>query len=282
MRVRITGAVLLVSLLLAGAVKAAPASRSSSHLYIRGSKNLAAVLGVAGRDVELAAKKGPPLLVVLIDPSPRPAAAARTLAGLLEKLSDRVPGSRILVAAVDGDLPPTDGPQDLDAACRAIASEPQGGVRNLLGSVRRVVKAYRSWRGPKDILLVAEVGTSIEEEMEETLTLLRRAETRFSVVAGEAAFAQPWTWAPPRPAGFVLRLTGHPDMRRDTAYPACDVPFPDTPGAWDLGLAPTSYTLTPKHRRVGSAYKLPSGFGYYHLARLCAETGGRYYLHGFV
>jgi hypothetical protein len=275
--------VLLAALVLACSARSAwSAPRSSSHLYIRGSKSLSAVLDVIGRDLRLAAKKGPPLLIVLVDPSPRPAAAARALGGPLEKLGDRVPGSRVLVAAVDGDLPSADGPQDLDVASKAIAAGAKGGVRNLLGAVRRAAKTYRSWRGPKNLLLVAEAGTSIEEDMEETLAFLTRADMRFSVVAGEAAFAQPRTWTPARPTGFVLRLTGHPDMRRDTAYPACDVPFPDTPGAWDFSLAQTVYRLTPQHRYLPNQFKLPSGFGYYHLARLCAETGGRYFLYSFV
>jgi hypothetical protein len=282
--VRGIGAALLLSLFFAGYVQAAPpAPRSSSHLYIRGAKSLSTVLNVVGHDLgNRTRKEGPPLLIILVDPSHRPAAAFAKLAGRLEKMRDRVPGSRVLLAPVSGALPPIDGLQDLAAACKTLAASPQGGVRNLLGSARRAVKAYRAWPGPKDMLLVAEVGVSAEEEMEETLSALKRAEFRFSVVAGEAAFSKPWSWAPPVPAGFVVRLTGHPDMRRDTAYPACEGPFPDTPGTWDLGLAQTSYRLTPKHKHLPSAFNLPSGFGYFHLARLCAETGGRYFMFGFV
>jgi hypothetical protein len=280
--VRGIGAALLLSLVLGEPLRAAPqAPPSSARLYVRGSKSLTDVIEVVGKDLERRSRDGRPLLVVLVDPSPRPSDAVGAIGERLCELGDGLPGARILVAATNGSLPPSGKPQDLVGACESFSGNGQDGVRNLLASVRRAVKVYRSWTGPKDILLVAETGVCAEEELEETLLHLDRAKVRFSVVAGEAAFAQPWSWSPPLPPGFVLRLTGHPDMRRDTAYPACEAPFPDTPAGWDAGLARTTYRLTPEHRPFGSWFKLPSGFGYYHLARLCQQTGGRYFMYGY-
>jgi hypothetical protein len=266
---------LVALLLLAAPAVAAP---TASAVHVRGTRSLERVLprlALAERGEE------PRLVVVLADPSVRVVAAVRRAAKALAGLKDALPpGSVVLLAEVGAKAPDPAEPQDLAAAVKA--GKARSGVRNLLEAVRRVVRAGRGWRGPRHVLLVAEVGVELEEEADRTLDALRRGGWRMSVASGEAPFARPWTWRPALPPGFLLRTTGHPDHRRDTAYPGCDVPFPDTPGSWDLGLAPTAFVRAPSGKRVPRAFVLPSGFGYAHLARLCAETGGRYYLVGFA
>jgi hypothetical protein len=274
----------LATLLVANlATLARSAPTSSAHLYVRGQKHLATIVVHVGRSLDARTGEEPALLVVLVDPAPRPARATRGIPPHLAWLQRRLPeGSRIVVTAVGQTPPPLDPPQDLAGACTAIAKKPVGGARNLLGAVRRVCRTYRGWPGLREVLLVTDPGAEGEEETEDTLRVLRKTGFRFHVVAGEAAFSRPWTWSPARPTGFLVRKTGHPGGMRDTVYAGCETAFPDTPGAFDLGnwMAPVSYRLTPEHKGY-RWYVLPSGFGYYHLARLAAATGGRYFVHGY-
>jgi hypothetical protein len=270
---RLAAAILVV---LAVAVSADAAPRSGSALYFRGTKDLGAVLEIEGADLAARTREGPPLLVLLVDPGWRSIRAYRAATAALASVRERLGEGAQVVVGVVGEAPPVIHKFQVDPQI-----EPVRGIRNLLGSVRRAVKVYRRWKGPKHLLLVAADGAEGEEETEGTLAMLRRAGIRLSVVTGEAAFARPWRETPPRPAGFLVRSTGHPDDRRDTMYAACDTAFPEQPGAFELDLAPGGFRWTPAGKRLPDTFFLPSGFGYYHLARLCAETGGRYYLHSF-
>ncbi len=119
MILRTLGTLALV-LLMAASAPAAP--RASAHLYVRGSKNLTAILQVMKSDLDRRGKTEAPLLVILVDPGGKCVRAIKKLGRSLDWLQGKLPeNARVLLIPVDGEWPKLeDEPQDFGAACRRI------------------------------------------------------------------------------------------------------------------------------------------------------------------
>jgi len=255
-------------------------------LYIRGLKNLREVVDRVAIDLEVRQREAgqPALLVILVERSgaamAHGAVAVTALPGLFEKLG---PDARVVITTTGaGDTPePSGDVRAIAARLAELRATIDNKAPNVMADLRRVARAYDGWRGPRNILLLTNLGAPIEENLEGTLRALKRDGFRLSVVAGETALSRPWTATPALPPEYKLRPMGSRKDADPTMYAACDVAFPQTPDLFDVQLADTVFRIF-LGRFAGTKVPMPSGFGYYHLARLCKETGGRYFTYSFV
>ena len=259
---------------------------SSLGLYLRGLPTLRHVVDRVALDLEVRQREsgGPALLVLLVEHTPAPMAhGAVALTALPDLFAKLGPDARVALVATGGggEPEPTGDLRELAERLADLRATMSGAAPNVLADLRRVAHAYSGWKGPRDVLLLANLGAPIEENLEGTIRDLGRSGFRVSVVAGEAAHSRPWTDAPAVPPGFQLRAIGARADGGTTVYAGGDSAFRETPDLFDADLADTTFRIF-LGRFAATKVPIPSGFGYYHLARLCQETGGRYFTFTYV
>jgi hypothetical protein len=148
--------------------------------------------------------------------------------------------------------PPT---RDRDAFIDAFAAHCAQGddrYRDAMTALRSIAQASR---GPAHVLFLSHVNVEGEHDVEATLTALRQAQCTVSVV-GRGAYLADSYWAVQPPTD---------GMPQDLQLAGPDAPTRELPSGWlfdDGGLDNVA----------------PTGWGLYGFARLCAATGGRYWI----
>ena len=181
---------------------------------------------------------------------------AGELEAALERNARALAGTRIAVAAVgDGflTLPPTQDRELTVLRVKQLCARPRTAFQNVYAAVRTLLGHLKGEPGAQEILLVTLENGDAEDDVERTVSALRRADTRLSVICREAFLSDSyWVVTPPR---------GPPD----TTFTGSEAAFVEIP--WGLRFQwgiPNNGVL--------------SGYAMYGLTRLAAATDGRVYL----
>lgn len=157
--------------------------------------------------------------------------------------------------------------QDVSTLVDAVREVPvQVGTENVFGAVYQVVdkwKLYRKSEGRwnKMVFIVTDERGDDIEHLEETITLCRRYGVRVYCVGNAAIFG---------------RQQGYVDYREPDGYLHENVPVDQGPeSAFPERL---SLPFWGSNRLSRQLQRMSAGYGPYALTRLCAETGGMYFI----
>jgi hypothetical protein len=200
------------------------------------------------------------VLLLLVDPTASLAQAgfAARFEEALVRGAPGLPRTRIAVAKAGDGGPVTFGASvdipALAAAVRSIEEKPAKEIQNLYADVRRAAGALAGQSGLREILLVSLENGDAVDDLEATVSALRRSGARLTVVAREAFLSDTfWLTRGTRPA-------------RDLEVVAGEAAFTEVPWGFLFQQAdPTQY--------------VSSGFAMYGLSRLAAASGGRVFLY---
>ncbi len=148
-------------------------------------------------------------------------------------------------------LAPTTDHAAVLAEVRARLSKPTVEFQNVYADLRTAALALGGGAGERELLLVTFDNGDAEDDLEQTLTVLKRAKVKLSVLTNEAYVADSY-WAA-RP---------YQEKPRGTTLTGGDAPVIDLPWGWIFQI-PVANELTP------------AAVGPYALNRLAAGTDGR-------
>jgi hypothetical protein len=161
---------------------------------------------------------------------------------------------------------PSDDPAKAAAAIEAIvAAPPDDSIKNCLHAVREAAKVAAGGSGAKKylILYTQENGDS-EDEVEGTVRTLKSAGITFFAIAPEAVYSDPYWESAYSGSTYFFDMDRIKRLPFQLKGPECA--FLEFPYGWPFTWADPAYTA-------------PSGFGFWALNRLAAETSGKYFLH---
>lgn len=202
----------------------------------------------------------PRTLCVLVDPSASLATAGfpDRLEAALERNASKAAGTEFAVLKV-GEREPVVQPPTADraAAAKAVRDALAGAkntVRNVYADVRAAAALLAARSGARELVLVTLENGDVEDDLEGTLTALRRAKVRTYVLATEAFLADSYA-------------TSHPTVAppKGATWTGGDGAFAEIPWGWLFQMA------NPNEAAA-------SGYAAYGLTRLCAATEGRLFL----
>ncbi|MBM4063771.1 MAG: hypothetical protein FJ265_22130, partial [Planctomycetes bacterium] len=211
-------------------------------------------------DIVLAGRSAEPTertLLVVVDPT-----AALTSAGFVDAFANALQQNRATLARTRLGLgivgqkgcvvvPPTaDHPKVLDAL-RVALRTPAGEFQNVFADLRAAAAAFAGGDGDRVLLLVTLENGYVEDDVEQTATLLHKARIRVEVLKTEATLADSY-WAAHEPR--KANLTG------------ADGAVIDLPWGWLFQIDSANEST-------------PAGFAMWGLNRLASATGGRVFLH---
>lgn len=200
-------------------------------------------------------------LFVLLDATPDVQAAgfAEALAAAFEQHSAALTRTKLGLGVVGHKgtvvLAPGAEPAALLAEVRARLARPSTEIQNVYVSLREAAAAVAGSGGEREILLVTLENGDAEDDVEQTVTALRRAKAKLVAITSEAYVADSY-WAA-RP---------YQQAPRDTTLTGGDAPAIDLPWGFVFQVA-TANEITP------------AAVGPWALSRLAAETGGRVHLY---
>jgi hypothetical protein len=148
--------------------------------------------------------------------------------------------------------------RDLDEVAdsiRALTARPDDAFKNTMDGMRIAATAMKEYKGEKILVLMTLENGDNEDDIELTRKLLEKYEIKLEVVSLEAIYSDPW---------WQVYGGSYKNMGFDL-YGA-ETPYREYPAGWLYD--PLIYSNT-----------VPSGFGFYGLAHLAAETGGKYFLY---
>jgi hypothetical protein len=200
-------------------------------------------------------------VLVVVDPSAGLAASgfAEAFATALQQ-NQRTLGKTRLGLGVVGQkgvvvVPPTAAHDKVLAALRQCLGKPAGEFLNVYADLRTAAAAFGDGAGERVLLLVSLENGDVEDDVEATATLLRKAHVQVEVLTSEATLADCY-WA----------ARQYQDKPRGTTLTGADGAVVDLPWGWLF--------------QIGSANEsTPAGFAMWGLTRLAAATGGRVFLH---
>ncbi len=150
---------------------------------------------------------------------------------------------------------PTLAHNEVLTALRACLGKPAGEFQNVYADVRAAVGAFGPGGGDRELLLVTLENGDVEDDVEQTATLLRKNKIKASVITSEATLADSYWTARP-----------YQQKPRGTTLTGADTAVIDVPWGWLF--------------QFSSANEMtPAGFAMWGLSRLAAATDGRVYLH---
>lgn len=152
-------------------------------------------------------------------------------------------------------VPPTTEHYTVLAAVRTAMAKPAAEFQNVYADLRAAAAAFPSGASERVLLLVSLENGDVEDDVEQTATLLHKAKVRVDVLTSEATLADSY-WAA-RP---------YEDKPRGTSLTGADGALIDLPWGWLFQYA-SANEITP------------AGFAVWGLSRLAAATSGRVYLH---
>ncbi|MCU0726604.1 MAG: hypothetical protein MUE73_12595 [Planctomycetes bacterium] len=206
------------------------------------------------------AEKEPRVLVFVLDPTASLAQAgfAAKFEEALARAAPALKATRIAVARA-GETGPvafaeaTGGPA-LATVARAVEAKPAKEIQNLFADVRRAAGALAGQSGLREIALVSFENGDAVDDLEATVSALRRAGVKFTAVAREAFLSDTfWLARGTRPV-------------RDLEIMAGEAAFVEVPWGFLFQQAdPTQY--------------VSSGFAMYGFSRLASASGGRVFLY---
>jgi hypothetical protein len=263
-------------------------ARSPADVYERKHTLRDCVLFVAAEmktRVEEAPMPDPPVLLLLVDPTPSMRGEIQALSDLLEEVWTEGPtGLRIGVMGVGAEYRAPSGiPGDARSALKALSAMPVAQPKNLLEGVRDAARRIGGLsRGPRTLLLVTKEAGDGEDDVEATRDALLDAGVSFYAVAPEAGFERPWDYdftPANRPdLGLTQRFNPEPKRReKGSLYFGSEVAIGLLPYTWEFDHAQMDFLWVRPPR-----YPVPSGFGYWALATLAHATGGRYFVFDFA
>jgi hypothetical protein len=200
-------------------------------------------------------------LLILLDATPAVQAAgfADALATALEEQSAMLARTKLGLGVVGHRgtvaLAPSSDHAAVLAEVRARLQQPSGEIQNVYASLREAAAALGGGTSERELLLVTFDNGDAEDDVEQTLTALRRAKVKLIALTNEAYVADSY-WAA-RP---------HHQAPKGTTLTGGDGPVIDLPWGWLFQVA-TANEITP------------AAVGPYALSRLAAETGGRVHLY---
>jgi hypothetical protein len=138
---------------------------------------------------------------------------------------------------------------------RSSLERPAAEFQNVYADLRTAAAAFPSGGGDRVLLLVTLENGDVEDDVEQTATLLRKARIQVEVVTSEATLADNY-WAA-RP---------NQQKPRGTTLTGPDTAVIDLPWGWLFQVRAANECT-------------PAGFAMWGLTRLAAATGGRVFLH---
>lgn len=139
------------------------------------------------------------------------------------------------------------------AAVQAALKAPSASIQNTLAAVRKAAATLARRGGARELVLVTLENGDVEDDLEATVSALKRAKVRFSCISREAFVADTFWISAARQAP------------RGLTFGAGDGAYVTLPWGWMFQMAIANETT-------------PSGFGNYGLCRLAAATDGRVFL----
>ena len=214
------------------------------------------VLGGTG----LGGEGGKRTIVLVLDPT-----AALQAAGFGDKLSAALARNAshlaecqigILKSGAEGApaLPPTADRAAVAAKAAELLAAPGKAIQNVYADVRAAAGALGGKQGSREIVLVTLENGDCEDDVEATVSELRRAKAKCSVICRETFLSDSYWFS-----------HGTKQPARGTTMASCDGPFVDVPWGWLF------------QQSSGNEIS-PSGFAVYGLTRLAAGTGGKVFL----
>lgn len=152
-------------------------------------------------------------------------------------------------------VPPTPQHDLVLGELRRCLGQPAGEFQNVYADVRTAAAALAGSDGDRVLFLVTLENGDVEDDVEQTATLLRRHKVKLEVITSEATLADSY-WAA-RP---------HQQRPRGTTLTGADGPVIDLPWGWLFQLHAANEAT-------------PAGFAMWGLSRLAAASGGRLFLH---
>jgi len=211
-------------------------------------------------DVVLGGTKDKRTLLFLIDPTPSLQAAGFTEAfeRALTRNAEALAQTGIGVAVAGRKqvlvLKPTKKHAEAAAAAKEAMRTSSKAFRNVYAGVRRAAASLSGRSGVRELVLITLENGDGEDDLESTVTSLRRAKVRFSAIAGEAYLSDSF-W-----------VSSSRTMPRGVSPGAGDGAWLALPWGWLFQMTLANETT-------------PSGYAQYGLSRLAAETDGRIFLY---
>jgi len=141
------------------------------------------------------------------------------------------------------------------AELRVRLGKPAAEFQNVYADLRTAAAVFGGEAGEREILLVTLENGDLEDDLEQTATLLQKARIEVSVLTSEATLADSWWVSRP-----------YQEKPRGTTLTGGDSPVIDVPWGW-LFQVPIGNEITP------------AGYAAYGLNRLAAVSGGKVFLH---
>jgi len=152
-------------------------------------------------------------------------------------------------------LKPTKDTKAIVKEVRRLMASPSKSFQNVYADIRVMAAALAPAPGAHELALVSLDNGDAEDNIEGTVTALKKTRTKFRVIASEAYLADSyWAGRPYERGPRKCKLTGG------------DSAFVDLPWGWIFQMATANEVA-------------PSGFAVYGLSRLAATTNGRVHLY---
>ena len=156
----------------------------------------------------------------------------------------------------DWSVEPTDDTGAFLDGLKTVVENPSNEWQDVYSPLAKVAKKIKGRRGTHEIFLVTLAGGDAENDLEGTVTTLRRANVRLGILCGEAILSDTW----------LLSHASSTRPPKDTELAiGGDAPFAELAWGW---------MLQGQDGHEASA----SGFANYGLTRLAAGTGGKVFL----
>jgi hypothetical protein len=152
-------------------------------------------------------------------------------------------------------VPPTTDHGTVLTQLRSSLDRPAAEFQNVYADLRTAAAAFPSGSGDRVLLLVTLENGDVEDDVEQTATLLRKGRIQVEVLTSEATLADNY-WAA-RP---------YQEKPRGTTLTGPDTAVIDLPWGWLFQVRAANECT-------------PAGFAMWGLTRLAAATGGRVFLH---
>lgn len=200
-------------------------------------------------------------VIVVVDPSAGLVSAgfADAFAAMLASNKRQLARTRLGLGVIGQKgcivVPPTTEHPTVLMALRTALQQPAADFQNVYADLRTAAGAFPSGGAERVLLLVSLENGDVEDDVEQTATVLHKAKVRVDVLTSEATLADSY-WAA-RP---------WEDKPRGTTLTGADGAVIDLPWGWLFQFA-SANEITP------------AGFATWGLSRMAAATGGRVYLH---
>ena len=200
-------------------------------------------------------------LIAIVDPSAGLAAAgfAQAFEQALERNGKLLAKTRLGLGVLGQKgclvLAPGATPAAVVAEIRNRLGKPAADFQNVYADLRAVAAAFAGEAGEREILLVTLENGDLEDDLEQTATVLQKGRVVVSVLTSEATLADSWWVSRP-----------YQEKPRGTSLAGGDSPVIDLPWGW-LFQVPIANEITP------------AGYAAYGLNRVAAASGGRVFLY---